>query len=225
MIDLDDPRYAAWAAARHRHWASLGAVDPDVIAYMISPQFQGAPAWPTTRQSFVVVRRPDSVILASDGLSDLFVDTDLDEPGFGCEVFIETDELVGADFAAIRDSWAFAMIEDFARNVASWGGLDQPLDKMGVLSTELAGPGSLPTDCATPEGRVGVLVNLPNPDRTDRLALDARASIRLVPITLLGPDELAYVVAGGAAARTELGERLRSAGHGILSTTRRRSVL
>lgn len=221
MIDLDDPRYAAYASARNAYWTSLGTVDDDVLAYAISPEFTGAPPWPTTRQSFVVVRRSTSIIIASDGLSDLFVDTDIEEAGFGSEVYIETDELVGSGFMQIRDSWAFALIETFARNVANWGGINDRLDKLSVVSLELPAPHPMPSNWVSATGQVGVLVNVEHPERVDHLALDASNTIRIVPITLLALPELNAVIDGGAPARSALAGRFGQSGVGVLSTTRR----
>jgi hypothetical protein len=51
----------AGEACLDRHWHSVGTVERDVIAYMISPSFRGGPDWPSTRQAYRVVRRGDSI--------------------------------------------------------------------------------------------------------------------------------------------------------------------
>ena len=225
MITIDDPRFERFFAARSQLWSTIGTVDDDVIAYIISPEFQGAPAWPTTRQAFRVVRPAGSLIIASDGLSDLFVDSNMPGPGFECEVYLESPDLADAEFETIRDSWQFSLIESFARNVANWGGIDDQLERLGVISMELPAPPGLPERWITPSGNVGALVNIQVPDRPTVCQLDEGVTIRLVALTILLPDETDYVISGRAAARTELVQRLVSSGTGLTSPANRRSVL
>lgn len=225
MIAIDDPRYARFFAARTQVWSTIGQVDDDVIGYLMSPEFQGAPAWPTTRQAFRVVRTPGSLVIASDGLSDLFVDTTMPEPGFGCEVYLESPELAGADFAALRDSWQFALIENFARNVADRGGLNGALERHGILSMELPAPDTMPQRWVTPRASVGALIDVQVPGRPAVCRLDQGVEIRLIALTLLLPDETEHAIAGGAAARAALAQKLIAAGTGLTSPADRRSVL
>lgn len=66
----------AGAACLDRHWSAVGTVEQDVLSYLISPTFSGGPYWPSTRQAYRVVRRGDAIILATEGLSDPFDDTE-----------------------------------------------------------------------------------------------------------------------------------------------------
>jgi hypothetical protein len=225
MIAIDDPRYDRFFAARTKVWESLGSVDDDVITYIISPEFDGAPAWPTTRQAFRVVRPEGSLIIASDGLSDLFVDSTMPGPGFECEVYLESPDLADADFETVRASWQFSLIESFARNVANWGGIDDQLERLGVISLELPAPPTMPERWVTPSGNVGALVNIEVPGRPAVCQLEEGLTIRVVALTILLPDETAHVIAGRAAARAELAGLLVSSGTGLMSPSNRRSVL
>jgi hypothetical protein len=225
LVTPDDPRYASFAAARRAAWGAVGPFDDDVIGNLVSPEFQGYPAWPTTRQSFLVVRPQASLVIASDGLSDLFAGTDLAQPGFECEVFIEAPDLAGAAFTAIRDSWQFQLVENFARNVADFGGITGPLEKYGTISMELPAPDAMPPRWTTPRGTVGALVGIEVPERPARCRLAEDASIRLTALTLLLPDETDHVIAGGSAARAAIAQRLVLAGTGLTSPANRRSVL
>ncbi|MDP5104398.1 MAG: hypothetical protein NWP98_10775 [Erythrobacter sp.] len=225
VIGIDDPRYDSFFAARAAVWSTCGKVDDDVIAYLISPEFNGAPAWPTTRQAFRVVRPEGSLIIASDGLSDLFVDTNLTQAGFECEVYIESPDLAGSGFADIRSSWQFDLIESLARNVADFGGIQGPISKYGIFSMELPAPATMPAHWLTQRGTVGALVNMTVPDRPARCQLDEGVEIRIVALTILLPDETEYVVAGGAETRAEIAQRLISSGTGLTSPVDRPSVL
>ncbi|MBW8879925.1 MAG: hypothetical protein JF615_00485, partial [Asticcacaulis sp.] len=122
VIADTDPRIESGSARVRAYWDAIGPSDSDVITYLVNPQFMGAPEWPNMRQAFRVVRPAGSLIIASDGLADPFIGTDItDRQGFGCEVYIEVPYFAGAGFDALRDSWAFALIEAVAQNVADRG--------------------------------------------------------------------------------------------------------
>lgn len=224
-IGVDDPRHGAFAAARQQAWAAVGTVDHDVITYFVSPQFGGSPAWPTTRQSYLVVRPSGSLIIASDGLSDLFVGTDSNAPGFGCEVYIECPDLAGEAFEDLKRSWQFQLIENFAQNVADFGGIEGPLARYGVISMELPAPDTAPKRWVGPRGTVGALIGMRVPGRPAHCRLAEDATIRLVALTLLLPDETEHAIKGGNAARGELAAILIATGTGLTSPANRRSVL
>ncbi|MEZ5869155.1 MAG: hypothetical protein R3D46_12250 [Defluviimonas denitrificans] len=199
VIGEDDPRIAAGHARLDACWRAIGAVDDDVIGYLINPMFQGAPAWPNTRQAYRVIRTEDSLILASDGLADPFVGTSMDDAsGLGLEVFLETTGAQGRPFDDIRASGDFALIEMVAQNMAAHGGVAGLLDRMGVLSMALPLGGQAPEGWADENGDMGVLLGLPVPGREGRVALPF-GPVRLVAATPLRPAELAAAAASGEA--------------------------
>lgn len=224
-IAIDDPRYEAFATARRKAWSALGPVDEDVIGYLVSPELIGGPAWPTTRQAYAIVRPAGSLVIASDGLSDLFAGSDSTEPGFGCEVYIECPDLAGTTFEVVKRSWQFQLIESFAQNVADFGGITGPLDKYGVLSMELPATAITPKRWTTARGSVGALVGIEVPSRPSRCTLAPGKDIRLVALTLLLPDETEHAIAGGASARRDLAQKLAASGIGLTSPANRRSEL
>lgn len=201
---------------RHAAWAELGTVDDDVISHFLSPTYFGGPAWPTTQQAFLRVRRPASVVLASDGLSDPHDDPQMAVPGlsgFGVEVFLETDdpELRSDELGAITESWAFELLYEMAQNAAYSGDLADRIDRFGAVSMELpdleVGPG-----WQTEDGSVGVLMGTPAPDVRSRIETPT-GSVRMVAVTLLRPAELEHVITGRAAGRAEIVRLLVAAGH------------
>jgi hypothetical protein len=212
IINDNDPRIAQGHARLDRYWSSIGASDPDLIAYLVNPMFQGKPAWPNTRQAYRIVRPPGSLIIASDGLCDPFVGTDVTEKqGFGCEVYIEAPEFSAADFDTLRGSWAFRVIENFAMNVADWRGLSQQIARHGVISTEFDMRGVLPDTALLADGAAGFLVNLVPSGRPARID-DMPCPIDIVALTLLTPAELDQLRTGGAAARQSLAAARAGAG-------------
>lgn len=226
MIDDDDPRIAETHAALDAYWRGVGPVDADVISYLINPSFMGGPSWPNLRQAYRVVRPEGALIIASDGLSDPFVGTDREhENGFDMEVFLETPDLVGADFQALRDSWAFAAVRNFADNVAAWGGIAPQLRRMGLISTELPIADAFPAGWRTDRGTVGFLLNLPAEGRAMEIAETPFAPVMIVALTLLTPAETARILERGDQGRAEIAEALRAAGIGHRASLARASVI
>lgn len=64
---------------------------------------------------------------------------------------------------------------------------------------------------STADNSVGVLLGVPSPEIGQHVETGC-GTARLVPVTLLRPVELSHVVAGGAAARAEVAERLCTTG-------------
>ena len=205
-----------WDAVQ-QYWDRIGPSDDDRISYLLNPMFTGAPRWPGPRQSYRVVRTQQTVILASDGLADPGPDADSRNQGFGCEVFLETTPLVGADFEQIRASPFFPAIENFAQNVADLGGISQLLQQHGVLSMELP-IGELMPELQTERGTVGALIGLSS-GRPPTFA-GPLGAIDVVPLTLISPAELEAIVAGGAEARDRLAAQRSQSGAGHVTVLR-----
>ena len=83
------------------YWSSIGNTNNDLLAYCINPQFLGAPPWPNMRQAYRIVRTPKTLILASDGLSDVVAENG--RFGLGMEVCIEVKGLQDLAFDEIKD--------------------------------------------------------------------------------------------------------------------------
>lgn len=184
------------------YWSQLGTVDRDVITYLINPMFQGAPAWPNTRQAYRVVRTPNTVIIASDGLADASADSP--GPGFGCEVYIESPALVGAEFEQLRSSWMFAAIENFAQNVAAMKGISGHLRQYGVASMELPLDGTdIPEALLTERGTAGALIGMPAARRPAQVTTPA-GPVDMVPLTIVDTRELSVILGQGQAGRDSI---------------------
>lgn len=225
MIVEDDPRIAEGHARLDRFWAGVGRVEPDVLSYVINPQFQGAPAWPNTRQAYRVVRREASLILASDGLCDPFVGTNMSNcSGLDVEMVVEVPGLQTLAMEEVQRSWAFALVEIGAQNVADWGGVGPQLRRHGVISSEMPLGDQAPAGWATEEGMVGVLIGQPVIGWGAELAMPF-GPVRMVAVTMLRPEELAFVAAGGAEARLALSGKLVQAGVGHMCDPARTAVV
>ncbi|MCO8164316.1 suppressor of fused domain protein [Pseudomonas sp. 21LCFQ010] len=238
---LQEPREAIRQAGhRHldRHWQAVGNLEPDVIAYLISPGLTGGPAWPSTRQAYRVVRRGESVLLASDGLSDPFDDVEGGGNGFEMELFIETADLAApfrgraGEVDPLKGSWAFELLEHVAGTVADAGGISAQLEQYGALSLELPGVSQsraigeqLPGHFVTEDDCIGVLLGGVDPDFPTRLDDMPLSPVTLVPVVLITAAELEYIRAGGGQARNELVTRLQALGWQALTRLPREAVV
>lgn len=211
---------------RHAYWSAVGTVESDVLGHLISPSLMGGPAWPTTRQAYRVVRRHDTIVIASDGMSDPFDSPDA-EPvnGFGMELFVETPDIAPdhagqpGDISGITRSWAFELVSHVAGTVAGAGGILGQLERYGVVSMELPGVSrssslgpQIPPGYATTDDSLGVLLGAPVagfPARIDDMPL---SPVSMVPVTLVTADELETLRRGGTDARSTLATALADSG-------------
>lgn len=221
-----------------RHWQSVGAVEQDVLGYLMSPSFSGGPYWPSTRQAYRIVRRGDAIILATEGLSDPFDDEEGQGNGFEMELFLETADIPEhargkpGEVDPLRYSWAFELIKHVAGTVANAGGIVNQIEQYGVLSLELPGLSQshymseqIPPAFVSDDDAVGVLIGGPAPDFATRLDDMPLSPVTLMPVVLITAAELDYVRAGGGAAREDLVQRLQAAGVGHRSNLQRASVV
>lgn len=230
----DDAARRATCECLDRHWRAVGAVEQDVLGHVISPSFLGGPDWPSTRQAYRIVRRGDSVIIATDGLSDPFDGAPELGNGFEMELFLETGDLAEGPRGALGDvsplmrSWALEVMRAVAGTVANAGGITHQLDTHGVLSVELPGASEaphlidqIPARFVTEDDCVGVLVGGPAPDFATRLEDMPLSPVTLVPVVLITAAELEHVRAEGRKAREALVQQLIAAGHGHRSRLQR----
>jgi hypothetical protein len=218
--DAPDELVAHHQAAMDTYWRSIGEVEADVLSYLVNPMFQGGPPWPNTRQAYRIVRTTDSLIVASDGLSDPFPTaiSQSDRFGFGMEAFIEVKGLQHLTVDEIRGHWLFAAIENMAMNVASAGGFVPMLDQHGILSIEL------PTDAGPdgwvkPDGMLGALIDLPT-GRANTVADTPIRPVRIVPITILYPVEIDDCASGASARQAMAADLAAQASAHVTDPTR-----
>lgn len=224
--DPNDPSYQQTYDAIQAYWEKIGTVDPDVITYIINPMFMGSPSWPSGRQAFKIIRTAESLIIASDGLSDPFEeDKNEQRNGFEMEVFIEVNGQQDMAFDDIKSSAAFALIEQTARQVADWGGITKLLDQINVASSEIpVSSDAIPAEFLTPDGNVGVLFGMVARGRPKIVADTPLSPVQMVPVTVLLPSEV-QEVAQSKAARDRIAKKLRDAGYRHVSDFARHSLV
>jgi len=211
---------------RDAYWASIGTLENDVLVPLVSPSFRGGPAWPTTRQAYRVIRRPNTIVIATDGMSDPF-----DPPaigagnGFGMELFIETASIAtehagtAGDITAMSRSWAFELLKHLAGEVADAGGITERLQRHGPLSMELPGVShshaigsQLPARFVTADDSIGILLGVQVVGFPTQIKDMPLSPVEMVPVTLITAQELEEIRAGGATARRALVAKLIQTG-------------
>ncbi|MGK5030070.1 hypothetical protein [Janthinobacterium sp. MDT1-19] len=217
---------ATACAARDAFYATLGAMDADVLAPLLNPAFMGGPRWPSLRQAWRVIRRPGSIVIASDGLSDPFEDDDdvFVPRGHLLEVCIEAPLAVFAG-QEVAQSWLFDLVYQVSQNVADHGSIDLLVQRHGSVSMALDvqdAPKGLEDD----NEQVGVLLargaaTLPPTFDTPY------GAVMLLTVTVLQPAELAYIseAEDKAQSRRDLAAALATTPTGHLSLAKRLAVI
>lgn len=217
---------ATACAARDAFYASLGAIDGDVLAPLVNPAFMGGPRWPSLRQAWRVIRRSDSILIASDGLSDPFEDDDdvFVPRGHLLEVCIEAP-LSAFDGQPVQASWLFDLIYQVSQNVADHGSIDLLLQRHGSVSMVLdlqdapAGleDGNEQVGVLLAQGAAGIPPSFDTP----------YGAVLLLTATVLQPAELAHIgeAEDKAQSRRDLLAALAASPTGQLSVASRAAVI
>ncbi|WP_338678628.1 hypothetical protein OPV09_15050 [Janthinobacterium sp. TB1-E2] len=217
---------ATACAARDAFYATLGAVDADVLAPLVNPAFMGGPRWPSLRQAWRVIRRNDSILIASDGLSDPFEDDD--------DVFVPRGHLLEVCIEAppsafnggpVQASWLFDLVYQVSQNVADHGSIDLLVQRHGSVSMALDLQDA-PKGLEDENEQVGVLLaqgasTIPSSFGTPY------GEVMLLTLTALQPAELAYICEAEdkAQARRDLAAALAASPAGHWSVAQRPAVI
>lgn len=233
--EADRTRFATYEA-RSAVWNAWGELDQYVIAPIINPGFMGGDFWPDTRQAHVVSRRPDAVLLASDGLSDPFGEPDAPRRnGWGVEFYgIATDPaLVGYQVVMdLASSWLATAVMGMSGIEASGKHVVPALAEFGTLSVEFDGsrmPGPHRERFVRDNGSITFLVNVTDPATVPAVIDGPLSPIHLVNVKLLTAAEATSIVAGTVpeqiAARAELAAKLAAQPDPLVSSLDRPSVV
>ena len=217
---------ATACAARDAFYATLGAVDADVLAPLVNPAFMGGPRWPSLRQAWRVIRRNDSILIASDGLSDPFEDDDdvFVPRGHLLEVCIEAP-LSAFNGDPVQASWLFDLVYQVSQNVADHGSIDLLVQRHGSVSMVLDVQDA-PAGVEDDKEQVGVLLAQGAPGMPPSFDMPY-GEVLLLTITVLQPAELAYIseAPDKAQARRDLAAALAASPAGHWSVAQRPAVI
>lgn len=209
------------AEARDNAYALLGAVDPDVIAHAINPSFMGGPEWPSLRQAFSIVRREESTIVISNGLSDPFDVEDWGSSGFGLEIMAESKVPITGE---IIDSWLFKLVYAVSQEAACAANMANYISEYGVITREFNVKDSGLEELAGDNPTVGVIIGIEHPERPKTLDFPG-GKVILATVQLLTPEELIYVIEERAEGRDILHRSFKESGHFHFVDLERRSLI
>lgn len=164
---LNEAALGAMARARQAFFAGLGQMDAHPLPPPRHPVFTGGPVWPALRQAWRVIRRPDTTLVFSDGLSDPFDPFDPDDPfgdtgtravtpGLGLEIYVEAR----GRFDDVATSWLFDLIHQISQNAVVHGRFLSLLREHGAVSLQMAISG-LPEGWLSSGGLATILVGVP----------------------------------------------------------------
>ncbi|MGK5052368.1 hypothetical protein [Janthinobacterium sp. RB2P8] len=173
-----------------------------------------------------MIRRADSIIIVSDGLSDPFEDDDdvFVPRGHLLEVCIEAP-LAAFDGAPVQASWLFDVIYQVSQNVADHGSIDLLLQRHGSVSMALDLQDA-PKALEDENEQVGVL--LAQGAATLPPAFDTPyGEVMLLTVIVLQPAELAYIseAEDKAQSRRDLAAALTAEPMGHWSVAERPAVI
>ncbi len=205
--------------ARHEAIADYFGSELVALTSLMGPMSDG-PEWPAGA-AWLAARHGRHACIVSDGLADPWVDRRLGDIGLGLEAFIESPDVgipVDAPLGTLADTWLFPMLAEISHTLAGYARLCEKLLAGELLSLEFN-----IEHIKDGRGRVGALLNIPEPSST-KLLLPG-GEVRLVSATLLTPAELRFLRGKGDAGRRELADKLIAAGIGRLSYMHRPSLL
>jgi len=207
------------STARHeaiRIWA--GAREIAALTSLMGPMSDG-PEWPAGA-AWVAGRKDGACFVASDGLSDPWVERDRSENGLGLEIFLESPDSGIADDApltALADTWMFPMLAEISHTLASYPRLALKLLEGQLLSLEFN-----IDHIKDGRGRVGALL-VPSADDAEWQV--GGGKVVLIAAVLLTLPELRFLRGKGEQGRRVMLERLNAAGIGRISLLHRRSLV
>ncbi|HEX8698493.1 MAG TPA: DUF1629 domain-containing protein [Myxococcaceae bacterium] len=194
-------RYEQTDAAREAFWSTLGQLDKDALIPIV---VWGG--WPAHRQAWRLIHRlGGSTLLVTDGMSDFDVDSEEPSVGFGLELALETDELQGP----VQHSWQQRLLERVGEEVAEHERVIKWL-RTGMMSMEVSGK-DMPSELVTEQGRVGVLLGMEVSTLPRSFDMPAGV-VRLVPIQVLLPEELEFLLNEGKGGAEEMARRFKASG-------------
>lgn len=227
LPEVASEAFDATIDARDVYWDQIGDTDPELLSTPATDTDPNAVAWPGGKKIFRLVRTGNSLIIATDGLSDPFADGTgpTDRNGFGMEVFIEVPGWQDVEASRIVNCWAFLALRKFADVVAKSRGLTTTLSHHGVMSLELPALAAPPRwRDASVGGNPGALIDVPLPPGLNRIADMPLSEVRVVPLTLIYPEELQACVKGGRTERRTLADDLLVTGQGHRTNPRRQCL-
>lgn len=185
---------------RDDFYKSLGKLDEDVIAPMMSSALSGGAKWPI-REAWSVIRKEDSIIIASNGLSDSFEEKEQPNNGYGIEVMAETKDTI----EDIHTSWLFKLVKDVSNQSAHNRKFKELLKKYKIMTMEIPVPDEELEKFQNENGNIGIMLGINHPEIPTSFNTSGGV-VDFITIKLLSPSELKLSIEKGNEGREELNE-------------------
>ncbi len=201
---MNEKLYNNTLKARDKLFNSLGKVDNDVLAPMANPSLTGGPTWPSIRQAYSIIRTDNSIIIASNGLSDPFDNIDKDNNGFGIEVMAETfNTIKDDDLTDIAQSWLFDLVSSVSQEIAFNGQIKSYIEQHNVITMEINVNHPELSMFQNEDNLIGIMLGVEHPNLKKVIKFPAEEVI-LVTIKILTKKELQFVSKYRAEGRKKL---------------------
>jgi hypothetical protein len=228
--ELDDRKLKIAIAAedaRRNFWSKVGRLEQDTPSGFIRPT-----GWPGYAGRYLAVRRRNTTILLSDGMSNPFEfprNNALSLNGYGYEFFIETADIPkqflgdDGDVALLTRSWAYAVLNAVCSTVASRGGISDDFKKFGLLSFDIPGVredprgDQIPGRFITADGSLGVLLGAPRPDFKTEIPDMPISPVLVIPVVLVNAEQTLRLRSNSTKIRRKIASELQSRGGGWIS--------
>ena len=213
--------YEQTLEARDKLYSTFGKGDSDVLAPIVNPAFQGGAMWPALRQAFNIIRRDNSTIIISNGLSDPFDDYEEKNSGFEIEVMAETKQKIEDD---ISSSWLAKLVYRVSQEVAHNNQIKDFVEQYNVVTMEFFASDFGLEDYENEYGMIGVMFGIEHPERVKYYNFPG-AKILIMTVKILTPDELDYAVEHRAEGRNKLHKLFKDTKQYHFNDLNRKSVL
>ena len=212
----------ASAKARNDYWGTVGKIDHVSHQLLASRFIPGRPLWPSLRETFLIIHRDDTTLIATDGLSDPDGDKFQGRNGHGLELFVEAPAI---DLSPPNGTTYLAILTQVALNIASAGGqILQDWKKYQLLSMEVPAQRK-GLRLVNSAGYHVVLLGLPGFDAAPEITNMPLSPVKTMAMTIVHPNDFDKVRGDGAVGRARLGKALYNSGHGHVSDLGRTPVL
>jgi hypothetical protein len=181
--DLESKRQLI-QSVREDGFASLGQLDINALAPLLPPMLMGGTPWPSERPEWRVIRRPQSTLIVSSGLSDPVKD-DRGYIKLGCGM-----EIVGecAGWPKEPQNTAlFGLVGQVSDALAEYGDIPEYIDGEGALSMQIPAD-DIPPEWHLADGTACALIGVPTL-RIPKQLETPLGPIRLIVANLLKPQE------------------------------------
>jgi len=199
-------------STRHTYWSQFGDVEQNLIEHLVEGNGQKrldtgelvAPRWPARLERYITVRTSESVIIATDGLSDPKNDH-VKEQGLGIEFYVE----LPTEAFEKNKTWAERLLHGVVQSELYTKSAYITIKTYGFIGIEIP-RFPLPDELEVyinDRGKIHTLVNILHPKRPNTLDMPLE-KIHIANINLLTKTRSKSFAEGTERRRSDMFEKL-----------------